>query len=83
MVHVTNDGNMTTLKAPVSLPGKPLKIDPSAPARIIRNAHKHQSDLDYMIVTGIAGTPTWQVFFKDGSNYSANLKGTKVHKLGA
>jgi hypothetical protein len=83
MVHVTRDGDMTTFKAPVSLPGKSLEVDPNAPARIIRKAHKHAGDLKYMLVTGIAGTPTWQVFFSDGSIYSANLKGSQVHKLGS
>jgi len=65
----------------VSIPGKSVHLDPRAPARIVRAAHKRLADVDYLVLTGIAGTPRWQAYFKHGPNYTADATGQKVHRL--
>jgi hypothetical protein len=64
----------------VSIPGKAVHVDPSAPARIVRAAHKRLADVDYLVITGVAGTPRWQAYFKHGPAYTASANGQKVHK---
>jgi hypothetical protein len=82
IVRVTADGHANTVNAPVNIPGKVVRVDPNAPMRIVRAAHKHLNEVDYLALSGVTGSAEWAAFFTDGTHYVATPSGRKVHRIG-
>jgi hypothetical protein len=86
IVQVRADGGVTTVTAPVGNPGRPVKVDPAAPARIVRTAARRAgrdpSDVSYLVLTRFGPRAEWQLFFGDGLHFSASASGKKVRRIG-
>lgn len=86
IVQVRADGGVTTVTAPVGSPGRPVKVDPAAPARIVRTAtrraNRDPSDVSYLVLTRFGPRAEWQLFFTDGLHFSASASGKKVRRVG-
>ncbi len=86
IVQVRADGGVTTVTSPVSNPGRPVRVDPAAPARIVRTAARRAgrdpSDVSYLVLTRFGPRAEWQLFFGDGLHFSASASGRKVRRIG-
>ena len=86
VVQVTAGGDVSDITTPAAAQAEPIKFTPAAPARIVRTAAKRAgrrpSDVSYLVLIHILGKDEWQLFFKDGTHYSASAGGTKVKKVG-
>jgi hypothetical protein len=86
VVQVTAGGDVSDVTTPADGQGDSVKVNPAAPARIVRTAAKRAgrrpSDLNYLVLMHLAGKDEWQLFFADGTHYAGSAGGTKVRKVG-
>ncbi|HET6550694.1 MAG TPA: hypothetical protein VFG79_19670, partial [Solirubrobacter sp.] len=86
LVQVRSDGDTRTITAPAGPRGAALTPDASAPGRIVRTATRRAklrpADVSYLVLTGAVGKPRWELFFADGTHFSANARGTRVRRVG-
>jgi hypothetical protein len=57
------------------------RIDPSAPARIVRATTRRPSSFSYVVLVDAAGL-RWSAFLRDGKGFTASLDGREVRPLG-
>jgi hypothetical protein len=86
IVQVRADGGVTTVTSPAGNPGRAVKVDPAAPARIVRTAARRAGrdpdDVAYLVLTRFGPRAEWQLFFGDGLHFSASAGGKKVRRIG-
>jgi hypothetical protein len=58
------------------------RVNALAPTRIVRGAHRRPSTVDYLVLSDFAGTPSWDLYLKDGTHYSAGADGRHVRRIG-
>jgi hypothetical protein len=77
VVHLTADGDVSSASSPVSLPGKSVKVDPAAPARIIRTLKRRRAGTvtNMVLIEG-----AWRVTTGKGI-YEASVSGKRVKRL--
>jgi hypothetical protein len=82
VVQVRSDGGVSDVATRVGGSVKRLRLDASAPNRIVRTAAKRAgrgpSRVLYLVLLG----NEWQLFFDDGLRYSASANGRKVKRVG-
>lgn len=82
VVQVTDAGEVTDIPTPAKIPGSALRVNPNAPNRIVKTAARRErqdaSAVSYLVLLDMG----WQLFFEDGTHYSANAGGSKVKKVG-
>ncbi|WP_028067212.1 hypothetical protein [Solirubrobacter soli] len=85
VVQVTAGGDVQDITTPATGRAAPIKVNTAAPLRIVRTAAKragrHVSDIDYLVLIDLLGKDEWQLYFKDGTHFSANANGKRVHKV--
>jgi hypothetical protein len=81
LVHMEADGNLTTVDAPVEIPGKSVRLDPAAPARIVRTVTRRTGEQPDAISQMVLANGSWTVQFSGGEQFTANAKGTKVRRI--
>jgi hypothetical protein len=81
VVHMTADGQLTTVKAPVAVPGKSVRLNPAVPARIVRTVTRRTGLDPGEISQLILANGRWTLQFPDGQQFTANAKGTKVRRI--
>ena len=83
---MTAGGDVSDITTPAAAQADPIKVNPAAPARIVRTAAKRAgrrpSDVSYLVLIHILGKDEWQLYFNDGTHYAASSSGKKVHKVG-
>jgi hypothetical protein len=61
-------------------------VDAAAPQRIARaaarDAGRSVRAVDYLVTINVGATPRWELFFKDGLHYRANVNGRAVRRVG-
>jgi hypothetical protein len=86
VVMVTAGGDVSDVSTPAGGQGDAVKVNPAAPARIVRTAAKRAgrrpADVDYLVLMHLLGKDEWQLFFTDGTHYAGSAGGTKVRKVG-
>ena len=84
-VRVSASGRVLDVPAPGGARTTPVRVDPRAPARIIRTAarraDRRPSDVNYLVLMRLGGRPQWQLFFKDGLHFSASAGGRSVRRV--
>ena len=82
VVQVRADGTVSDVATPVGGGVKRLRVNTSAPNRIVRRAAKRAGRgperVSYLVLLG----NEWQLFFDDGLHYSASANGRKVKRVG-
>jgi hypothetical protein len=82
VVQVTSDGEVQDIPTPAKTPGEALKVNAAAPNRIVKKAARRErqdpSAVSYLVLLDMG----WQLFFEDGTHYSANASGRTVEKVG-
>jgi hypothetical protein len=82
VVQVRADGTVSDVATPVGGSVKRLRVNASAPNRIVRTAAKRAERsperVSYLVLLG----NEWQLFFDDGLHYSASANGRKVKRVG-
>ena len=85
-VRVTSSGRVLDVPTPGGARLAPVRVDPRAPARIIRTAARRAgrspADVSYLVLMRIGGRPQWQLFFKDGLRFSSSASGRSVRRAG-
>jgi hypothetical protein len=86
LVQVRADGGVTTVTTPASIPGEPVRVNPAAPARIVRTATRRAGrdagDVAYLVLARFGPRAQWQLFFDDGLHFSASASGRNVRRVG-
>jgi hypothetical protein len=81
LVHMDAAGNVTTVGAPVEIPGKSVKLDPAAPGRIVRTVTRRTGKSPAAISQLVLANGTWTAQLDGGAQFTANAKGTKVRRI--
>jgi hypothetical protein len=80
LVRVTAKGLVTDLPAPESPTGKTVRVDPRAPARIVRAVTRRTgrgpASISHLSLDG----SRWQLVFADGAQFSADARGRDVRR---
>jgi hypothetical protein len=76
------DGDVTDTTTPAGPSQPTLEPDTAAPARMVRTAARRAGRTAAAVDYLVSLDRTWQLFFKDGTHYSANAAGRKVKKVG-
>jgi hypothetical protein len=83
-VRVTARGRVLDVPTPGGARTTPVRVDPRAPARIIRTAARRAGrrpgSVSYLVLMNLGGRPQWQLFFKDGLHFSASANGRSVRR---
>jgi hypothetical protein len=86
VVMVTAGGDVSDVTTPAGGQGDAVRVNPAAPARIVRTAAKRAgrrpSDVNYLVLMHLLGKDEWQLFFNDGTHYAGSASGKKVRKVG-
>ena len=86
-VRVSARGRVLDVPTPGGARTTPVRVDPRAPARIIRTASRRAgrppATVSYLVLMRLGGRPQWQLFFKDGLHYSASTSGRSVRRVAA
>ena len=85
-VQVTSDGRVTTVETPAPGTGESVRVNPAAPARIVRTAARRAGrdpeSVSYLVLLRIGDAAEWQLFFDDGLHFSASASGKRVRRVG-
>ncbi|MDA0140151.1 hypothetical protein [Solirubrobacter deserti] len=80
LVRVTSKGLVTDLPAAEKPTGEAVRVDPRAPARIVRTVtrrtNRRVTSISHVALEGTR----WQLTFSDGAQFSANVHGRDVHR---
>jgi hypothetical protein len=61
-------------------------VDAKVPMRIARaaarDAHRTVGRVNNLVLLGLSNGPEWELFFKDGVHYSADVRGRHLHRVG-
>jgi hypothetical protein len=75
LVRISSRGWVTDLPAPEKPTGTVVRIDPRAPARLVRTVTaRTRGKVAYVLLEG----PRWQLVLEDGRQFSANRHGRDV-----
>jgi hypothetical protein len=58
------------------------RVNALAPSRMIRSAGRPASTVDYLVLIDFAGKPSWNLYFKDNTHYSAGADGRHAQRIG-
>jgi hypothetical protein len=82
VVQVRADGTVSDVATPVGGSVKRLRVNATAPNRIVRTVAKRAGRspdrVSYLVLLG----NEWQLFFDDGLHYSASANGRRVKRVG-
>jgi hypothetical protein len=85
VVNVAADGEVTDIATPGTSIGGTIKVNSAAPGRIAATAAKRTgrriSSVSYLVLIHILGKDEWQLYFDDGTHFSASANGKKVHRV--
>jgi hypothetical protein len=85
VTQLSSDGSL--IRNDVLGPGASLstfpwsRVDALAPTRMVRATGRRPSTVDYLVLLDFAGKPRWNLFFKDGTHYSAGADGRHPQRL--
>jgi hypothetical protein len=83
-VRVTAAGRVFDIPTPARGRGAALRVNPRAPARIVRTAARRAgrrvSSVSYLMLLDLGGRSVWQLVFDDGLRYTADASGRKVRR---
>jgi hypothetical protein len=86
VVQVTAGGDVTNIKTSAPGGGKYVKVNSAAPMRILRTAArragKRPASVSYLVLLNILDKDEWQLYFDDGTHFSAGANGKQVHRVG-
>ncbi|MDA0163406.1 hypothetical protein OM076_24245 [Solirubrobacter ginsenosidimutans] len=87
VVQVDAGGEVNDVSTPATGGGTgTIKVNSVAPSRIIKTATKRTgrrpSSVSYLVLIHILGKDEWQLYFDDGTHFSASANGKKVHRVG-
>jgi hypothetical protein len=85
ITQVSSDGTVTRNDvdgAGASLSTFPWSyVNALAPTRMVRATGRRPSTVDYLVLIEFAGRPSWNLYFKDGTHYSAGADGRHPQRL--
>jgi hypothetical protein len=86
VVQVSAGGDVTNIPTPAKGNGSSVRVNTAAPSRIARTAARRSGrnigSVSYLVLIHILGKDQWELYFADGTHFSASANGKKVHKVG-
>lgn len=76
LVRVTSRGWVIDVPGPGRPSGRTVRVDPRAPARIIRRTGRRATSVSHLTLE----RGRWQIVFQDGALFSANTNGRAVRR---
>jgi hypothetical protein len=86
VVQVSAGGEVNDVATPASGGGTgTIKVNSVAPSRIIdtatRRTGRRPSSVNYLVLIHLLGKDQWQLYFDDGTHFTASANGKKVHRV--